>query len=217
MTDLLPAGHPFAGLQHSNYRCLVVDPPTRFVAGTKGRPQHYSRMTDVDIAALPVADLLHPDGAWIFLWVTSPKLYAPKKSKTVMAPDDMVRQWGARYSGRAFTWVKLKRSFAKTHDNDTFMNFRSDLHVGMGFTTRKNVEDVLLFRTGMPQRLARDVHEVVISPAREHSRKPDEVMRRIERFCPGPRVELFARESRQGWSCWGDEVGMFDPPHQEAA
>jgi|SRR6185503_201192 len=217
MTELLPPDHVFAGLQKNGYRCILLDPPTRFVAGTKGRPQHYKRMTDADIAALPVADLLHPDGAWVFLWVTSPKFYAPPGSKKQWSPDKMVRAWGARYSGRFAVWVKLKRSFAQTHDNDTFMNFRTDLHTGMGFTSRKNAEDLLLFRTGMPERVARDVHEIIISPAREHSRKPDEAFRRIERYCPGPRVELFARESRQGWDCWGDEVGMFDPPMEMAA
>src|SRR5262249_44563904 len=86
----------------------------------------------------------------------------------------------------------------------------NDLHVGMGFTTRKNAEDCLLFRTGMPTRLARDVREVIISPVREHSRKPNEAIARIEQFCPGPRVELFAREAGIGWDAWGDEVGLFD-------
>jgi hypothetical protein len=69
-----PAGHVFAALKARHYRCALIDAPTAFLAGTKGRPQHYARMSDHDIAALPVADLLHPDGAWIFLWVTSPKL-----------------------------------------------------------------------------------------------------------------------------------------------
>ena len=108
MTERLPPDHVFAGLVRNGYRCLLIDPPTRFVAGTKGRPQHYERMTDADIAALPVADLLHPEGAWIFLWVTSPKLYAPAGSRTQLSPDDVVRAWGARYSGRAFVWIKTK-------------------------------------------------------------------------------------------------------------
>ena len=82
----------------------------------------------------------------------------------------------------------------------------------MGFTTCKNAEDCLLFRTGMPQRMARDVHQVIVSPVREHSRKPDEAFTRIERFCPGPRVALFAREEREGWDTWGDQVGMFNEP-----
>jgi N6-adenosine-specific RNA methylase IME4 len=49
----------------------------------------------------------------------------------------------------------------------------------------------------------------VFSPLREHSRKPDEVYVRIERFCPGPRVELFARQARPGWDVFGDETNKF--------
>ncbi len=205
VAERLPPDHVFAGLVRNNYRCLLIDPPTRFVAGTKGRPQHYTRMTDADIAALPVADLLHPEGAWIFLWVTSPKLYAPAGSRTQRSSNDVARSWGARYSGRAFVWIKTKAKATVP-----IINCEHDLHVGMGFTTRKNAEDCLLFRTGMPQRLARDVREVIVSPVREHSRKPEEAIARIERFCPGPRVELFARDERDGWDPWGDEIGIFN-------
>ena len=203
--EILPPGHVFAGLMRNSYRCLLIDPPTRFVAGTKGRPQHYARMTDAHIAALPVSDLLHPAGAWIFLWVTSPKLYVPGRSRTQLSPDAVARAWGARYSGRAFVWIKTKAKATMPT-----IHCEHDLHVGMGFTTRKNAEDCLLFRTGSPERLARDVREVIISPVREHSRKPAEAIARIERYCPGPRVELFARQVREGWDCWGDEVGMFN-------
>jgi N6-adenosine-specific RNA methylase IME4 len=43
-------------------------------------------------------------------------------------------------------------------------------------------------------------------------RKPDEVYRRVERYCTGPRLDLFGRESRQGWHVWGDEATKFDAP-----
>jgi MT-A70 len=43
-------------------------------------------------------------------------------------------------------------------------------------------------------------------------RKSEEAFTRIERFCPGPRVELFARVAREGWDTWGDQVGMFNEP-----
>ena len=211
--ERLPPDHVFAGLVRNNYRCLLIDPPTRFIAGTKGRPQHYARMTDANIAALPVADLLHPDGAFIFLWVTSPKLYRNGNSKTVLRPDEVASAWAARWCGRAFEWIKLNKSAfddkAKLHTIDDIID-GGLFHVGMGYTTRKNAEDVLLFKTGSPERLAKDVRELVIAPIREHSRKPDEVVKRIERFCPGPRVELFAREARDGWDTWGDQVGMFN-------
>jgi N6-adenosine-specific RNA methylase IME4 len=52
--------------------------------------------------------------------------------------------------------------------------------------------------------------QLVVAPRREHSRKPDEVRERIERLLPGPYIELFARETRHGWDCWGNQASLFD-------
>ena len=51
---------------------------------------------------------------------------------------------------------------------------------------------------------------LVIESRREHSRKPLEVFDRIRRLTAGPYLELFSRESREGWDCWGNESGIFD-------
>jgi N6-adenosine-specific RNA methylase IME4 len=45
-----------------------------------------------------------------------------------------------------------------------------------------------------------------LTPRRAHSRKPDEVYERIEELLAGPYIELFARQRREGWNCWGDEL-----------
>jgi N6-adenosine-specific RNA methylase IME4 len=50
------------------------------------------------------------------------------------------------------------------------------------------------------------VHQVVITPVGEHSEKPDEVRRRIERLLPGPYLELYGRKPFEGWCVWGNEV-----------
>src|SRR5262249_45164467 len=42
-----------------------------------------------------------------------------------------------------------------------------------------------------------------------HSSKPDEFYARVERYCDGPYVDLFAREQRPNWDCWGDQVDLF--------
>jgi N6-adenosine-specific RNA methylase IME4 len=42
-------------------------------------------------------------------------------------------------------------------------------------------------------------------PAR-HSEKPEEAFALIEAVSPGPRLELFARRARPGWTVWGNEV-----------
>jgi len=43
-------------------------------------------------------------------------------------------------------------------------------------------------------------------PRRRHSEKPDEFYSLVERVSPAPRLELFARRSRQGWAAWGNEI-----------
>jgi N6-adenosine-specific RNA methylase IME4 len=60
------------------------------------------------------------------------------------------------------------------------------------------------------------VRELVIAPRREHSRKPDEVAAGTERLVAGPYLELFARETRPGWTSWGNEVTKFDQLKQAA-
>ena len=48
---------------------------------------------------------------------------------------------------------------------------------------------------------------MIISPIEEHSKKPDEVRKRIvELLGELPRIELFARQKVEGWDAWGNEV-----------
>lgn len=51
---------------------------------------------------------------------------------------------------------------------------------------------------------------LIIDTRREHSRKPDEIYKRIEQLAAGPYLELFGRTTRPGWDAWGDQVGLFD-------
>ncbi len=51
---------------------------------------------------------------------------------------------------------------------------------------------------------------LVVEKRREHSRKPDCVRDRIERLVGGPYLELFGRETKSGWDCWGNQAGLFD-------
>jgi N6-adenosine-specific RNA methylase IME4 len=201
--------HPFAGLYRNHYRCVLIDPPTRFVAGTKGRPLHYERQTDREIAAMPVADLVHPDGAFLFLCVTSAKLFRQMGSKTQLRPDEIAHCWGFRWSARAFVWIKTQRRLGRLSAKPLFINPVDDVFSGTGLTTRKNCEDVLLFHVGNPKRLSKGIREPIFAPVREHSRKPDELFERIEQFCAGPYLELYSRQPRIGWDTWGREREKF--------
>jgi N6-adenosine-specific RNA methylase IME4 len=113
---------------------------------------------------------------------------------------ELLRAWGFEYKTVSFYWVKLNAK--PKHESDFF--------TGLGYWTRANPEQCLLATRGKPSRLAKDVRRLVIERRREHSRKPDCVRERIERLVAGPYLELFARETKPGWDCWGKQSGLFD-------
>ncbi len=51
---------------------------------------------------------------------------------------------------------------------------------------------------------------VISARARQHSRKPDAFYRWVEQSFGATRLDLFARETRSGWTTWGVEATKFD-------
>jgi len=171
------------GTGASRFQVLYADPPWRLGGSGKGSPP-YPMMATGDICALPVRRISAPDCA-LLLWAVYSHL-----------PDALavVRAWGFSYKTVAFTWVKRTPL-----DTGYFL--------GRGYWTHSNAEVCLLATRGKPRRVGTGVSSLVVSPRREHSRKPDEVRERIVRvFGNVPRAELFARQKVDGWSAWGDEV-----------
>jgi N6-adenosine-specific RNA methylase IME4 len=189
----------------SGFACIAADVPSRFKSNSESKPgrnamRHYKCLSMAALATLPVADVA-ARGAFLFFWTTGPLL-------AIGAHIPVMRAWGFEPSAIGFDWAKLNLNAP------SLFFVEKDFFFGGGLTTRANLEYVVLGRRGKPKILAHDVPKLVIAPRhREHSRKPDEVYRRIERYCAGPRLELFARERREGWRCWGDEL----PPLGESA
>ena len=193
------------GLRSRHYGCILADPPwffrTRTEFVSKRDPRHHYKggvMSIDQITALPV-ERVAADDCHLFLWATGPCL------EQAFA---VIKAWGFRYSGVAFTWIKLKKTF-DPNQLRILPSLDGDFHVGLGFTTRKNAEFCLLARRGSAKRVAKNVRELIIAPRREHSRKPDEAATRIEQYAAGPYLELFGREARPNWTVRGDEVGKF--------
>ena len=84
----------------------------------------------------------------------------------------------------------------------------SSFFTGLGFWTRANPELCLLATRGKPHRRSANVRKLIVSPRREHSRKPDEAYARIEALCEGPYLEMFARFSQPGWDRWGLDADL---------
>jgi N6-adenosine-specific RNA methylase IME4 len=146
------------------------------------------------IAAIPLKQIAAPD-AYVMLWITGPLM-------AVGVHNMLFKAWGCRPSSTAFVWIKLWNNF----DTDQLLRsplLENDIAMGTGFTTRQNAEFVMLARFGSPKIARRDIRQVIISPRREHSRKPEEFYRRAEHFCHGPRIDMFAGAERPGWTSFG--------------
>lgn len=195
--------HPFQNLG-TGYKAILADPPWQYrVRSEKGKARsadtHYDCMSLDEICALPVAGLA-AKSCHLFMWCTGPTLVAGQ-------PQQVCRAWGFEPSSMAFVWIKCKKgqeqgSLWFTLDESAFVK-------GMGHTTRQNAEFVLLGRRGAPKRLDKSIHQIVVAPRREHSRKPDVVHERIETYATGPYLELFARAPRSGWDIWGNQTDRF--------
>jgi N6-adenosine-specific RNA methylase IME4 len=184
---------------NAHYRVIYADPPWTFSTYSrkgKGRSAeaYYDCMSLDEIKAVPVGQWAAKDCA-LFLWTTDPLLEQAL---------GVIRAWGFTYKTVAFHWVKLKRSVSRNLYND------QSFFIGLGFWTRANPELCLLATRGNPHRRKANVQKLVISPRREHSRKPEEVYERIEALCEGPYLEIFARGIRNGWQTVGLELDAFE-------
>lgn len=187
---------PLAGLKKWAYGTISADPPWSFksysdsdrgVIPARG-DQPYRAMKAEELLALPVADLAAKDCV-LHMWTISSHI------------DQSIalgQAWGFTFKSLGLVWVKTQKSDPEAPK------------MGMGKWFRQEAEIALLFTKGSPSRLDAGVRQVILEPAREHSRKPDEALARFERLAAGPYVELFSRASREGWDAMGDEKGKFD-------
>lgn len=174
------------------FKVIYPDPPWEWKTwgGLSGKihsspDNHYGTSPLDEIMRLPVAKLAAEDCA-LLLWCTWPHI-------VIGSHLEVIKAWGFKPSTAAFVWVKQNPSGV-------------GLHSGQGYCTQANTEAVIYASRGSPLRLAADVHQVVFAPLGEHSAKPEEVRRRIERLFPGPYLELYGRKPVAGWTVWGNEI-----------
>lgn len=70
--------------------------------------------------------------------------------------------------------------------------------------------DIILFgRRGSgteTRTTAKNLPGVIFAPKSEHSVKPEIAYELFEKRSKGPKLEMFARRKRDGWTCWGDQA-----------
>lgn len=166
------------------YSCIVIDPPwpmqkiEREERPDQGSSLDYPVMSLEDIANEDFVPVrsLASDDCHIYLWVTH---------KFLPAGLDLLTGWGFNYQC-VMTWRK---------------------NVGITpFSWMYDTEHVLFGRRGNLKLERLGLRLSFEAPVQGHSVKPDVFYNRVLEASPGPRVEMFARRPRDGFTVWGNEV-----------
>ena len=114
--------------------------------------------------------------AVLWLWVTN--AFLPEAFS-------LLEHWGFEYKNNV-TWVKDRP--------------------GLGNLLMGQTEHCLLAIKGNPSIFPQGYSTALFAKVRNHSQKPEEFYEMVEKMCPGRKLEFFAREKREGWEAFGDEV-----------
>jgi N6-adenosine-specific RNA methylase IME4 len=164
------------------YNTIVIDPPwpmqkiEREERPNQGLALDYPIMSLEEIEALPIPTLMAPDGCHVYLWVTQ---------KYLPAGLDLFRAWGVTYQC-LLTWVK-----------PTGMTPYSWMY---------NTEHVIYGHVGNLKLQRLGLKLSFEAPVVRHSQKPDAFYERVLAASPEPRLEMFSRIARPGFTAWGNEA-----------
>lgn len=167
------------------YSCIVIDPPWEMKKIERDvRPNQvefdYPTMDEVELSEFDVSAMA-ADDCHLFCWTTHKHLPMALR---------LLDKWGFRYVC-TLVW----------HKPGGFQP------IGL---PQYNCEFVLYARLGTPEFLDTKAFSCCFeAPRREHSRKPDEFYSLIARVTDQPRIDVFSRESRQGFDQFGNETRKF--------
>jgi len=178
-------------IERKRYSIFYADPPWDYRGrlqhgkrkSSDGAACHYRTSTPEEIARLDIPHITAED-ALCFMWVCSPLL-----------PEAMyvMQEWGFKYATIAFVWHKKA--------------------IIPGYYTLSSCELVIVGKVGkipLP-RGTRNERQFISEMRGEHSEKPIEIRKRIDRMFPyQKKLELFSRSLVYGWDVFGDETSRFD-------
>lgn len=164
------------------FNVIVIDPPWQYekrAADTTHRGRN--PYPDMAISAIKALPVgdRAEDDCVLWLWTTN---------AFMREAYECLDAWGFT-AKTILTWVKDR--------------------MGTGDWLRGKTEHCLMAVRGKPVVQLTNQTTALEAPLREHSRKPDEFFALVESLCPGTRLEMFAREGRDGWQAWGAEKEKF--------
>lgn len=187
------------------FRVIVADPPWSLNDKLDGSPSlkrvkrgaaaNYQTLTADQIAALPVQEIAASNSI-LALWVPSTLLSDGLK---------VMQAWGYKYK-QIYVWVKTKKDAVLVDDCLSF---------GMGRLFRQTHEIALIGTKGSVTKLLKNKSQRSVSFGlnERRSKKPEHLQDSLELMfdCDEQTcLELFARRSRSGWTCLGNEINGQD-------
>lgn len=159
------------------YATILADPPWDFDQRGRFGAIHHYDLMSLERIKEMPIADLAADDAHLYLWVTN---------GTLPFGFELLKAWGFQYRS-IFTWIKPK--------------------LGLGNYMRNSTEQVLFATRGKAPVLFKAQPTWGFFPVQEHSHKPEEFHKIIERLSPGPYLELFARRRPLGdWDVWGNQI-----------
>lgn len=168
-------------LPDGKFSCIVSDPP--WPMQKIERTERPAQGVTLDYPVMSLEDIaalpvadLAADDCHLYLWVTH---------KFLPAGLDLLEQWDFRYQC-VMTWRK---------------------NVGITpFSWMYDTEHVIFARRGNLPLDRLGLRLSFEAPVAGHSVKPDVFYERVIAASPGPRLEMFSRRKRDGFTAWGNEV-----------
>ena len=163
-------------LSGRQFPCIMADPPWGYGnQATRSATGRHYPTMTLEALCALPVAQLAAPNAHLHLWTTSP---------LVESGFAVLRAWGFAYKSM-FVWVKPE--------------------AGLGNYWRVSHEILLLGLRGRLMPLDKPVRSWMEHPRGEHSSKPDRIRELVEKFSPGPRLELFGRRKVPGWTVFGNE------------
>jgi len=181
-----------------SFEAIMIDPPwaynDRINDHSRGAINHYPTLTVEQLKQLDINQYCHED-THLYLWTT--KDFRCEAMK-------LITHWGFVFKTE-YIWVKIKKASINKEEYED-----NDVRIGMGHWNRL-CHEYLLFaiRKSSKRRPLNGKREPSVffsTVERGHSGKPEKGYELIERNSNPPYLELFARNRREGWTCWGNEV-----------
>jgi N6-adenosine-specific RNA methylase IME4 len=183
-----------AELQKNDVGIIYVDPPWAYrpcgrLGGLAVNEYPCLNLEQLKMLKEPI-DKMASKNCALLMWTTGPK---------IMEAGELIEHWGFDYKTVFNVWLK-------TTKNDLVV-------CGLGFYTRSCCEFLLLATRGNMKTkvMNRSISQIVIDPVGVHSEKPKKVSKIITDLfdCSDfKKVELFARDVKDGWYAWGNDPSV---------